>query len=420
MMVLLPSRNCCVQPRWDYGWNVVGLTLVAQGLSLGVLIYSFALFVVPWIEAFGSDRAAIMTAMVVMQLGTGLISPFSGRAMDRVPIRYLMIGGAVAAGLGMVLTSLATSLWQIIVIFATLMPIGITLTGPLAAQTLVTKWFAARRGLAVGISAMGTSMGGFLVPPLVAALVAGYSWRVALVVLAVSMVVFICPLALWVLRREPPSASEAATTQQRRRGDWSTLGIMSTSVFWITLVVLVPVNAGFGGVQFNLGALVDDLGFAPGYAASLISVTALSMIVGKLFFGGVGDRVDHRLLFWVMVALMSGALWLFAHSVSVSGLIGAAVFMGLATGGVLPMSALVVSSRFGAENFGQVMGLVNAGMTMGSVGPLLAGWVFDQTGSYEPAFLAFLAALLPGAVLMAWLPSIDAFARRAPRVATVD
>jgi MFS family permease len=401
-----------VQPRWAYGWNVVGLTLVAQGLSIGILIYSFALFVVPWIDTFGSERAAIMTAMVVMQLGTGLISPFSGRAMDRVPIRYLMIAGALATGLGLVLASLATALWQIIAIFATFMPLGMSLTGPLAAQTLVTKWFADRRGLAVGVSAMGTSIGGFMLPPLVSLLVAGYSWRVAFMVLAVFMVVVICPLAFWVLRREPPVVSEAVRSAQGHHGNWSTLGIMSTSVFWITLVVLVPVNAGFGGVQFNLGALVDDLGFGPGYAASLISVTALSMIFGKLFFGGVGDRVDHRLLFWVMVALMAGGLWQFAHSVGVGGLITGAVFMGLATGGVLPLSALVVGSRFGAENFGQVMGLVNAGMTLGAVGPLLAGWVFDQTGSYEPAFLAFLVALIPGAVLMAWLPSIDGFITR--------
>lgn len=194
---------------------------------------------------------------------------------------------------------------------------------------------------------------------------------------------------------------------------------MSTSVFWITLMVLVPVNAGFGGVQFNLGALVDDLGFEAGHAATLISITALSMIVGKLFFGALGDRVDHRKLFWVMVVLMSGAMWLFAHSTGLNGLISGAVFMGLATGGVLPMSALVVGSRFGAENFGRVMGLVNAGMTLGSVGPLLAGWVFDRTGSYEVAFLVFLVALLPGAVLMTWLPSIASFVSRTrPAVAS--
>lgn len=395
---------------WSYGWNVVALTLITQGLSIGIPIYSFALFVMPWIETFGSDRASIMMAMVVMQLGSGLVSPFTGHAMDRVPIRYLMIVGALAAGLGLFLSSRATDFWQIILVFATLMPLGLSMTGPLAAQTLVTKWFTNRRGLAVGISAMGTSMGGFVLPPIVAMLIAGYSWRGTFVVLAVLMVVVICPLVLIVLRRDPPR--ETGTSSSDESTGWTTAGILGTGAFWIVVLLMMPLNAGFGGVQYNLGALVSDLGFESSNAAMLISVTALCMVVGKLFFGTLGDRVDHRQLFWLMVTLMWVALWLFAYSTSLGGLAGGAVCMGFATGGMLPLGALVVSSRFGPENFGRVMGLVNAGMTVGALGPLLAGWVFDRTGSYEMAFLVFLVALVPGAVLMAWLPSPERFVAR--------
>ena len=43
-----------------------------------------------------------------------------------------------------------------------------------------------------------------------------------------------------------------------------------------------------------------DLGHDQSIAAKLIAVTSLMMIAGKLFFGVMGDRIDHRKLYWIM------------------------------------------------------------------------------------------------------------------------
>ncbi|MCH2569271.1 MAG: MFS transporter, partial [Pseudomonadales bacterium] len=135
-----------------YRWLIVGLTLVNQGISVGILVYSFALFVVPWLETFGVSRGEIMVAIFLMQFLGGLISPVVGRFLDLYSMRWLIIGGAVAMALGLLLSSWASAYWHIIVLHALLLPLGMSLCGTLSSQTLVGKWFTEERGLAIGIS----------------------------------------------------------------------------------------------------------------------------------------------------------------------------------------------------------------------------------------------------------------------------
>ena len=389
--------------RYYYGWNVVALTLVLQAVTIGISFYSFALFVVPWLEAFAVDRAQVMFAIFLAQLGLGAVSPVCGHLLDRFPVRLLVVLGCVCLAGGFLTMSAATAFWQVVVAYATLMPLGMAFAGSLASQTLVTRWFTGRRGVAMGISAMGTSVGGFAFPLLIAPLISNVGWQDTLAVLAALTVVLTVPAALLVLRRSPPGdARRVAGGSPPRR--WSTREVLSTRTFWIPVVALVPVNAAFGGVQFNLGAYVFDLGLAQGVAATLIAITAVSNFVGKFVFGSLGDRVDHRVLFWAMGACLAVALIFYLLAPGFPALAVAAALQGLSTGGVLPLMGLIYAGRFGVSSFGRVMGLVGLFLTAGSVGSVYSGWIFDLTGSYVPAFATFLFLLLPGAIWMWWLP----------------
>ena len=244
--------------RYHYGWNVVALTLVLQAVSIGISIYSFALFVVPWLEAFPVDRAQVMFAIFVAQVGMGALSPLAGRLLDRFSIRLLVVVGCFSQAAGLLAMSVATEFWQIVAAYATLMPLGMVFAGTLASQTLVTRWFTARRGVAIGISAMGTSLGGFAFPLLIAPLISNVGWQETLAVLAALAVLLTAPAAVVVLRRAPPVHGRGLAGTPAAR-QWSARETLSTRTFWIPVVALVPVNAAFGGVQFSLGAYVFDL-----------------------------------------------------------------------------------------------------------------------------------------------------------------
>ena len=187
----------------QYRWVVVSYSLVIQAVSIGILIYCFALFALPWLDAFDASRRDVMITISCLQIGAGVFSPLLGRFMDQYPMRWIVIAGAIVLSLGLYLTQLATALWQIWIIYATLMPIAIGLTGTLASQTLVTKWFTEERGLALGISAMGTSIGGIVFPWVVAGMLTDIGWREAFVYLSITCIVIIVPLSLLVLRRNP-------------------------------------------------------------------------------------------------------------------------------------------------------------------------------------------------------------------------
>lgn len=395
-----------MSPSPHYRWYIVALTLVNQALALGVLVYSFALFVVPWLDEFEVSRSKIMLAILSFQIVTGLLSPVLGRYMDQFAMRLLVLSGALAMSLGLFLLSLATEFWQIVALHVTLLPVGMILTGTLASQTMVSKWFTEKRGLAIGVSSMGTSLGGLSVPLVTTWLIGQQGWQGAYLVLAMLSLILLVPLNYLVLRHDPPilrlQASETSGVEMKT---WTTRQILESWAFWIPVLALIPINAAFGGTQFNLGAYMSDLGFGQAVAAQLIAITSGAMIVGKLFFGSLGDRVDHRKLYWLMAGMLLVSMYFYEGSPGRPALFLAASLQGFATGGVMPMMGIMYSSRFGTLSFGRVLGLVNLFLMIGSFGSILSGWIFDLTQSYDAAFQVFALLLLPGTIVMYFLPA---------------
>ena len=392
-----------------YRWKIVALTLVNQALTLGIMVYSFALFVAPWLDHFQIARSQVMIAILVFQVTTGLLSPVLGRLMDQFLMRRLVITGAVSMGLGLALLSQANQFWQVILIYSTLLPIGMLLCGTLASQTMISKWFTGDRGLAIGLSAMGTSVGGLIIPMIVIELIAGHEWQGTLLILSVASTIILVPLNAIILRFEPPTANyETNRPQFLDSREWTSHEILASKAFWIPVVALIPINAAFGGVQFNLGAYMADLGHDQSLAAKLIAVTSVMMITGKLFFGAMGDRIDHRKLYWIMAVLIVVALLFYEGSPEKLDLVLAAGIQGFATGGVMPMMGIIYSTRFGTRSFGKVLGYVNLVIMLGSFGSIFSGWVFDSTQSYDMAFWFFIALILPGMVIMFFLPPLVA------------
>ena len=395
-------------PDTRYRWVIVGYTIVLQAVNVGILTYCFALFTLPWIDEFGASRRDIMITMAALQVGMGLLSPFIGRYMDKFPMRNIVLAGLSALVIGLWLCTQVTALWHLWVIYATFMPLSTAMMGTLASQTLVAKWFSDKRGLALGISAMGTNVGGLLFPPLVALLILDYGWRDTVNTLVVICLVVVLPLTFLVLRRQPPSISLDANSNSANpvaaEKIWTTTEILTTVRFWLPFAALTPLTMGFGALQFNLGTMVRDLGLADETAAWLISLSALAMVSGKLFFGSFGDRIDHRYLYWFASVMMCFALILMLDVNSLTQLVVVVIAMGISGGGILPLMGLIFGALFGAASFGRVMGIVMLNILIGAFAPVLAGWSFDATASYDLFIYGLFIVTIPGMIAMVKLP----------------
>lgn len=399
-------------PRWYYGWNVIGAGMTFQAVLFGLTFYSFIFWAPIWAEEFAADLSYVMWANVGMMVAQGLLSPFIGHLMDRRPIKWLVTAGAVIAACGFVAAAQATAVWHIIVVYSTLIPLGVILAGPLAAQTLAAKWFSARRGLAIGISTTGTSIGGFVFPILVGLLFSGYGWRTTHLILAALILLIVVPV-VWVfvanqptdkgITPEPDPEASGSVDAVPEYPTWTTMSILRQRNFWVMILAFVPLLTAQGAVQANLAAFAIDLGTAKELTPRLIALMAITMIVGKLFFGRQADRWDLRYLFLLAVGIVSLVVGLMLLRPGYALQLVIAGILGVGTGAFLPLLGAIISTRFGPIGFGKVMGLLGPFTTTSALGTVFAAKIYDATGSYDLALQIFLLAMLPCGLIILWL-----------------
>ena len=177
--------------RWPFRYNVLALVIVLQALTVGLLVTSFSFWVDPWVTQFDVERSDVILIATLYSLVVGAAGPVAGSLIDRIEARKLIISGLAALGAGCLLISLATKLWHVMTVYVVLMPLAMSLAGPVIAQALAARWFPDRSGFAIGLSTLGTSLGGVVLPILVTALIETSNWRQAHEVLAILMISFI-------------------------------------------------------------------------------------------------------------------------------------------------------------------------------------------------------------------------------------
>ena len=407
--------------RFLHGWAQVIAALFIQGVSIGTVYYTYSLMAVSFGEAFQPSRMVLMLGVTCIMITSGIISPWAGAWLDRYSIRRLMLIGVLCLAGGYLALSFVTAMWQVLAIYGTLIAVATTLAGPLAASTLLARWFNQRRALALGIAAAGTSLGGFVFPPLLQWLVDGFEWRVGFQLLSLIILVSTVPWIVLLVIDHPAERglhpdgaampiSDALHEQQAQQFS-TTRAFLQSRSFWVIALVAGVQTAVQTAMLANLVPLALDRGAIATQAALLLSLLASTSILGKLVFGVIGDRIDLRVAFAATLVAECFALSCFIVGDGYQWLVLGTVLLGLASGGMLPIWGGLVGRVFGPTNYGRAMGLMTPLITLLALtAPPLAGFTHDSTGSYLLAFSVFIAAMLSVALM---LPMIDAGSRHA-------
>jgi len=196
------TRGRAPTPRSELSspWHmaVLALLLMTQAVTIGLIMYSFSLWVEPWRQEYGVGRADVMLAIGGFSLGQGVLAIMLGRFLDNFSERIVLSLGISLFAAGFFLLAYAPGLPLIILIYATLLPMGTILCGPLATAVIIVRYFEKRRGLAMGLATLGTSLGGVVFPLLSAGLIAEQGWRAANMVLAIGSWLVLIPL-IWLV-----------------------------------------------------------------------------------------------------------------------------------------------------------------------------------------------------------------------------
>jgi len=382
----------------SYGWLVVGAsTLVMIGFYGAEL--SFGVFLKPLIGEFGWTRTMASGAISIVEGIGGLVGIIAGRLTDKYGARMVMAIGALLGGLGYLLMSQATSLWQMYLYFGVMGGICIgTCWTPINAT--VSRWFVEKRVLALGITTSGIRMGNMLLPPLIAYFIIGHGWRPAYIVLAVLVWVTAIP-AVALLGRNPSQGTGVLHNSGSEGGnpgdsfgkpftprEWSASEAAKTVQFWMLLLTGYVIAVGFFIVAVHIVAYATDIGIAATSAALILTIMGISSILGNILIWPISNRVGSRFAFLLILALQALPLFLFMQVTSLWALFVLGAVFGFGLGGTAPIRMSMVSEFFGIRSVGTIIGLVSIAWAVGGItGPVLAGYLFDVSHSYDMAFL---------------------------------
>ncbi|MCB2076662.1 MAG: MFS transporter [Novosphingobium sp.] len=387
------------------GGFAIGSRQVASSFTLlaaiAMVASSYSVLAVPLAREFEPTRMVLMLAMTVMAAASGVLAPLLGDLMDRFSLRALMLVGAVLMGAGYLLISIATSFTHVLVTFGVLLAPANVLLGPMAVTVLLSRWFAKRRGAAIGLAIAGISMGGVVFPPMLQFLLDSYEWRVAVRIFAVIVLVLIVPAAALVVNSpaerglNPDGADTSVEAQDRRPPagavNGSAIAILKDPAFWLMGILFSVVTAGMKGMVTNLVPLAVDEGIDATQAAFLISIFSGAGFFAKMGFAGIADRINPRVLALVAFGGFAGGMAALSEASAGYSLIALGVAMiGFFGGLIVPLQSFLVPRVFGSTVVGRAMGLLSTlGLCASLATPPLFGLMFDLTGSYSGISLAF-------------------------------
>lgn len=382
-----------------HGWRIVAVAALAQGVSAGATFYTYGVLLKPLAAEFQVSRLAATMGLTLLMIVQGLVAPAVGRALDR-SVRGVMALGATLLALGLLLLSQAQALWQVALVFSTLIAVGAHMFGPLAASNAAARWFVLRRGRALGTVSLGATAGGLSFPPLATFLVESFGWRSAALALSGLVALLVVPLWLMVVNRPEdvglhPDGADETAPEPEVASDVTTALLLRSRNFWFITASIGLAWAPVAVVIAHLVPYTTDLGFSPGNAALLLSTYAFASGFGRFGVGVLSDHMDKRLALQLVVGTLALGWCAMLGAPGFPRLLAAGVVMGLSVGGIMPIWGALTGACFGRESFGRAMGLMNLPMLPFNVGGApLAAYLFDQSQSYAGALAIFLVPML--------------------------
>ncbi len=401
------------------GWIIVASLFVTLLVVFGGGYNTFSVFLTPLLDHFKWDRAKLSTLQSALAIAAGFSTPVVGWVLDRVEARLVMVAGAACAGLALIGASQADSYPWLLGCYL-LLGIGIAGTTLLPCSMVVANWFAARRGIAMGIALAGTSVGGMIMTIVAAYAIAWRGWRAGYLALGIPMLVVVIPVVLLMVRTRPQSDLPRASMLEETK---SLPGLevghaFRARSFWMIAIAQFCFSFSAAGAVAHLVTYLIGIGYAATRAALVIGLVFGLTSLGKLAMGSFADRVSGRVALSVNFLIASAGFLMVLGAGNLAILAGFVLVFGLTLGAPLVLMPLLIVESLGLKRFGTVAGMTGVCGTVGAaLGPIAAGHIYDVNHSYTHAFLMFVAMLLAGAVATYQCLPLEAAPVRAEKLA---
>jgi predicted MFS family arabinose efflux permease len=398
-----------------YAWVVFGVTFLVL-LSASGFRSTPGVLIIPLQEEFGWSRATISFAVSVNLLLFGFMGPFAAALMMRFGIRRVVMIALAVIAAGALLTTQMTTSWQLVVLWGFVVGLGSGSMATVLGATIVSRWFVARRGIALGMLSAATATGQLVFLPLLANLADRIGWRMVSITVATAALLVI-PVVFLLMKDQPadvgllPYGADADTPLPARStgspiaNAFGALRMAGrTTDFWLLAITFFICGASTNGlIGTHLIPASVDHGIAQVTAASLLAVIGIFDIIGTTASGWLTDRWNPRKLLFAYYGLRGlSLLYLpFALKNPNAGLILFIVFYGLDWVATVPPTVALTTDAFGKAQapivYGWIFSAHQVGSAMAAFG---AGAIRSSFGDYLAAFV-LAGVLCLGAAMLA-------------------
>ena len=360
--------------RLFYGWWVLLGIFISYAALVGFQVYTLPLFYPELKSEFGWSEESITLAATIFYLTGAILTPIVSPLFDRYSARAFMIAGGFITILGLFAYRSMQTLLQLTLIYIVL-ALSQVCAGQVPTILIVTRWFRRYRGIAIGITLIGTSVGGAVFPLVFRHFMATGGWRDVITVFMVICGIMMLLPYIFFIRSRPEEkhvlpdgdsikteTPDMPTKPEQLRGPTLSAALrnpafyilaFATGALWFTM------NGIYNNQSFFMS---DELGLPRDTYSLIFSAIFWFAIAGKLFFGCLSDRCDKILMmFFVVVLLIVGLVLLRLSSAdNLMSLYGYAAIFGLGFGGTFTMIQLVIAEFFEGHAFAKILGILTS------------------------------------------------------------
>ncbi|MBV1916036.1 MAG: MFS transporter [Pseudomonadales bacterium] len=395
-----------------YGWKLLVALCFIYLFAMGPQIYGFVVVLPSMVEELGWSRTSAGAGFSVMMVSMGLVGPLVASGIGKFGVRPVMFTGGLVAASGALLTYFTESLVQFYLGAGVLMGIGIGMQTVLPGSQVITNWFTLKRATALGAFMAIGGVSAFLLSPLLAGLIeSSGNWRLVWLTmtagsLIASGIVFFFVVETPQEKNQNPDGVSDAELQQLSSADstaaprkvhqtdtvWPVGSALRTRAFWfITLGTSIALY-GSTTMSSQLTLFLKDAGFSPIFSGSVLGMTGIAGIAGRVLAGVLGDRIEPRLILLtgLILELLSFIVLLYTSNDIMA--YSFAVLFGLGFGFAFVAATTVTANYFGPAAYATLFGVgALVGTLFAGLGPILSGLSYDKLGSYQVAFYGYAA-----------------------------
>ncbi|HDR4601825.1 MULTISPECIES: L-lactate MFS transporter [Bacillus] len=359
-------------------WLVVLGTVIVQ-MGLGT-IYTWSLFNQPLVSKYGWSLNAVAITFSITSLSLAFSTLFASKLQEKWGLRKLIMTAGLALGLGLILSSQASSL---ILLYALA---GVVVgyadgTAYITSLSNLIKWFPERKGLIAGISVSAYGSGSLIFKYVNAQLIESVGVSQAFIYWGLIVTAMIVLGACLIHQ-----AADQGAVQETKTHEYTTKEMLGTKqVYLLFIMLFTSCMSGLYLIGMVKDIGVQLVGLSAATASNAVAMVAIFNTLGRIILGPLSDKIGRlKIVTGTFVVMASSVLVLSFVDLNYGIYFVCVASVAFCFGGNITIFPAIVGDFFGMKNHSKNYGIVYQGFGFGA---LAGSFIGVLLGGFKPTFM---------------------------------